>query len=115
VTGPEGATITLTINTRGEFGATRLKPGRYKVEPIWPKRYLFDHPSEEVTISDRGCTMVRFAAKLDRHVRSRASSSSGRGVYIAASLDPVGRSERPALAPLARRLGTVRWKSRIPV
>jgi hypothetical protein len=85
----ENQTKKVVTNEEGQFEFANLKPGKYRIEPVWPKHYTSEHPMQEVTIADRGCSTVGFEAKLDGRVDGQVLDSEGRPVSIMLHLEPV--------------------------
>lgn len=83
--------IKVVTDKEGDFELTGLKAGKYTVRPILPKFYEIEAPTEEVTVSDRGCAGVAFEAKLNGHISGRAFDVNQRPVemmLILESADP---------------------------
>jgi hypothetical protein len=91
----ENNSIKAVTDSKGDFELTNLKPGKYTVEPVFPKYYISRPSKTEVIISDRGCTNVAFEAKLDGRITGRAFDVNNRPVslmLILESTDPLSKS-----------------------
>ncbi|MEW6208386.1 MAG: hypothetical protein AB1631_08460 [Acidobacteriota bacterium] len=77
--------IEVVTDNKGRYEITGLKPGKYIVEPEWPKHYVDGNSSyryrmNEVEVSDRGCAQISFLAKPDSRLSGKVVDSMGRSV-----------------------------------
>jgi hypothetical protein len=89
--------IEAVTDNKGRYEITGLKPGKYIVEPEWPKYYVDGNSSDryrtnEVEVSDRGCAQQSFWAKPDSRLTGKVVDSIGRSVpatvYLASVDNP---------------------------
>ena len=73
----DGQVITVFTDAAGEFKATQLKPGKYKVEPDLPANYVVENKFVEVDVADRGLAYASFEAKIDSRVSGRVIDADG--------------------------------------
>jgi hypothetical protein len=73
----------------GEFQLAGLKPGKYRVEPVWPAHYASYYPTPEVEVFDQGCSSVGFQAEIDGRVSGRILDAKGRPTSVTIYLEPV--------------------------
>ena len=93
VRGDGGQEFKPRTNDQGEFELAHLKPGKYEVEVVWPEHYESDRSTEEVTVSDRGCTAVGFEGKLNGHLRGTVFDSHRRPASVMLHLLPFDSSD----------------------
>lgn len=92
IIGPDGQTVTVFTDKKGEFTAKQLKAGKYKVEPEFPPNYTSEKKFEEVIIEDRGSALVGFGTLIDGRVAGRAFDTEGNNFnFIWLSLVGEGR------------------------
>ena len=72
-----GKEITTVTDANGEFTVSKLKAGKYRVEPRLPKHYYIDEPFEDVQISDLGTADVGFEAYFNGYVSGRMIDING--------------------------------------
>lgn len=77
IVGPDRQELKAFTNDKGDFEIKFLKPGKYVVSPNFPEHYYSDHPSQEVTIADRGTAGVGFEAYMDGSVVGRVIDKEG--------------------------------------
>lgn len=69
--------IAVVTDEEGRFELKRLKPGKYKVEPVFPQNYKGERDFAEVTIDDRGTAQVGFEAYINGRVSGRIFDKEG--------------------------------------
>ncbi|MDQ3011983.1 MAG: carboxypeptidase regulatory-like domain-containing protein [Acidobacteriota bacterium] len=89
VTGEGKRSLDTTTDQEGEFQLAGLQPGKYKVEPVWPKHYANYYPNKEIEIFDQSCSEVGFEAKIDGRVEGRTLDAKGRPASVTIYLEPV--------------------------
>lgn len=83
--------VKVVTDKEGYFELTGLKAGKYIVQPVLPKFYETERSRREVTVTDRGCTITGFEAKLNGRVSGRAFDINQRPadtMLILESVDP---------------------------
>ena len=89
VTGEDKQRHETVTDKKGEFKLVGLKPGKYKVEPIWPEHYADYYPNEEVEVIDQSCATVGFEAKIDGRISGRIFDVKSRPAAVFLYLEPV--------------------------
>jgi hypothetical protein len=89
VTGEDKQRFETVTDKEGGFKLAGLKPGKYKVEPIWPAYYIDYYPNEAVEVFDRSCVETGFEAKIDGRISGRIFDANGRPASVTIYLEPV--------------------------
>lgn len=89
VTGEDKQRLAAVTDKEGGFKLTELKPGKYKVEPIWPAYYANYYSNEAVEVFDRSCAVVGFEAKIDGRISGRVFDANGRPASVTIHIEPV--------------------------
>lgn len=93
ISGPDGQTVTVFSDEKGEFTAKQLKPGKYKVEIELPPNYTTEKKSVDVMVDDRGLADVGFAVEIDGRITGRVFDKDGNN-YNSIGLRLVGEGKR---------------------
>jgi hypothetical protein len=93
IRGSDTQVVTVTTDKEGEFKVEKLKPGKYRVEPVFPEHYTANRESEEVEVEDRGTAGVGFEVYADGKVSGRVTDRDGRG-YNSAFLELAGSGKK---------------------
>jgi hypothetical protein len=78
IQGPQSQQFTATTGPDGRFEVKDLPPGRYRVEPQYPRTHLGERRFMEVELSDRGGADAGFEAFINGELLVRTVDRQGR-------------------------------------
>ncbi len=77
-----------TVTEAGSYKFVGLKPGKYKVKPLWPDHFIEPYPDPtKVTLYDQGCAEKDFSAQIGGRLRGRVLDSRGVSAPVSPTLE----------------------------
>lgn len=89
ITGPDRKVRSIRTNSNGEFRLSKVKPGKYQLDPQLPAsyaldlRFVIDRLPTEIEVEDRGTAVASLKVVITSLVSGRLVDTDGHGVNTA--------------------------------